>query len=159
MKIRMNCFFKIFDACFWKQSVILGVFLLVGVAFARFQWVSLLAAFCIFVSDIVLHLFSRPRSFVLRYGVLRYQETIGLSGKHGHGRTLIKVEYVVTNASIECQQNRLEKMFDVGHIVVRGNTEVEAKKEIPQYAIPTLHRIYGIPHFTSFCENIEEYCK
>ena len=27
--------------------MILGVFLLVGVAFARFQWVSLLAAFCI----------------------------------------------------------------------------------------------------------------
>ena len=73
---------------------------------------------------------------------------------HSNGFHFQKVCYTVSNPyNIEYHQNRIEKLWNIGHISFSGSTRFTASKHLEEIEAPKVFRIYGIPNFSSFKEN------
>ncbi len=76
---------------------------------------------------------------------------------HIHGIGWLKVQYRISDIqNLTFQQNELEKLFDVGHIVFSGKVSFEAKRDMDRIKVPDEFRIYGIKHFTEFKECVKK---
>lgn len=77
------------------------------------------------------------------------------SSAHSKGFHFQKVHYTVSNLyNIEYRQNYIEKLLNIGHISFSGNTRFTASKHLEEIEMPKFFRIYGIPNFSSFKENV-----
>ncbi|MBQ2729315.1 MAG: hypothetical protein IJF69_00920 [Clostridia bacterium] len=68
----------------------------------------------------------------------------------------VKVLYSVCDIKrIEFYQNRIEKVFNVGHISFSGKVFIEAKRDTDRIEIDQPFCIYGIPNFEQFKKEYE----
>lgn len=63
----------------------------------------------------------------------------------------LKVTYYVSDIKDVCfYQNRIEKLFDIGHISFVGNAVFDAKRDLDRIKEKNSFNIYGIKNFTHF---------
>ena len=74
-------------------------------------------------------------------------------------RTRLKITRI---DAVELHQNALEKLFNTGHMVVKGHADVEFLRDYSDYYTdqidaPTQHVLYGIKDFERFRNSIYDY--
>jgi len=78
----------------------------------------------------------------------------------GFFRTKINCYLRYTKGNLKFAQNPLEKLFNVGHIIYEGEDYCEcADYVVFKPYIFKKHRIYGIPDFSEFQKEFDEYAK
>lgn len=73
------------------------------------------------------------------------------------GNNTVKALHIVMDIEkIEFKQNMIEKIFNTGHIIFIGKTDIVHEDCV---LLPRIekHRIYGIPNFDGFCQELGEY--
>ena len=112
-------------------------------------------AFCV----IAFSLFS-PKCIEIKNGVLSYTDWVTKTEGVTHSRFSFRVTFTVEAfTEITLRQSPIERLFDVGHLRVRGLTGYQTEKEGNYDYINDrkVHRIYGIPHFKKTRQEIQRH--
>lgn len=130
-------------ALFLKEKFEFPVYPLAG-ATVLFLMTLILIAYC-------------PSKVTFSQKSIEFEDYIHIKPRSAHskGFHFQKVCYTVSNLyGIEYHQNAIEKLLDIGHISFSGNARFTASKHLEEIEAPKVFRIYGIPNFSSFKENI-----
>ena len=148
-RLKLVRYASIFDKNNWILFIIGCVFTLLALIFgkAEFKYTDIAVGILVVVIFIIIDPFSNSRYIELEHNMISYPDTYAINNKHGRGGTYIKGMYRVKNIShFELQQNVIERLFGVAHIVFTGETEFEPYKKTNKEIIPLeKHCIYGIP--------------
>ena len=130
-------------ALFLKEKFEFPVYPLAG-ATVLFLMTLILIAYC-------------PAKITVSQKSIEFEDYVHIKPRSAHskGFHFQKVCYTVSNLyGIEYHQNAIEKLLDIGHISFSGNARFTASKHLEEIEAPKVFRIYGIPNFSSFKENI-----
>lgn len=148
-RLKLVRYAGIFNKTNWILFIIGCVFMLLAMFFGdyEFKYRDIVVGILVVVIFIIIDPFSNSTYIELEYNMISYPDTYAINNKHGRGGTYIKGMYHVKNIShFELQQNALERLFGVAHIVFMGETEFEAYRKTNKVIIPReKHCIYGIP--------------
>ena len=117
-----------------------------------------------FVTNVTTLLSNNPHALYLGEGGISYRQNYFIRYRHSHkNRKRIRTELTVTRIdSIELRQNAVEKLFNTGHVIIKGHAELVFLRDYSDYYkenvyAPELHQLYGIRDFESFRNRIYDY--
>ncbi len=116
------------------------------------------------VTNVTTLLSNNPHALYLGEGGISYRQNYFIRYRHSHkNRKRIRTELTVTRIdSVELWQNALERLFNTGHVRIKGHTEVDFLRDYSDYytekvEVPEVHVLYGIKDFASFRNKIYDY--
>lgn len=168
MEIKLNPLWSIQDKRAWwypcALAVIFVIVLLVFLSNPEAAPAPVMVGIILAVSNVGM-LFSRyPHSFYMEQGTLVYEKSFFLRYRHSsknHKR--IRTRLTVNRIdAVELHQNALEKLFNTGHVVIKGHADVEFLRDYNDYYTdqiyaPVEHVLWGIRDFARFRNNVYDY--
>ena len=157
MEYKLNRWFNIVSPIGLIQIAIIACGSAIIFYVYTYSWKRLLLPLALFLIFFFYSLiWIQPKVLEIKDGQISYWRQQVRRNVNGYTPALW-VFYRVSGVSfVALKQTRLERLFDVGHITFRGNTDFEVKKEKhrKKVFIPSIHRVYGIRNFSRVSREI-----
>ena len=157
MEYKLNRLFNIVSPIGLIQIAIIACGSAVICSVYTYHWKSILVLSALLLIPLFyLLIWVHPKVLEIKDGQISYWRQQVRRKVNGYTPALW-VFYRVSGVSfVALKQTRLERLFDVGHITFRGNTDFEVKKEKhrKKVFIPSIHRVYGIRNFSRVSREI-----
>ena len=100
----------------------------------------------------------KQRWVTLKEDAISYEENVLIRFTHGYGGRFVDAEFTVSYIThLELEQTCLEQSFNMGHIRIKGHTEVKARERyVEQLSERRDHVVYGILNFSDFRQSCQE---
>lgn len=168
MEFKLNPLWSLQNKKNWWYPIATAIFLLIAaiaMIYSGDGYSVLIPVSVLFLVSNVFMLTSRnPRALHLSEQGISYRQNFFIRYKHSHkNHKRISTELTVTRIdSIELRQNAVEKLFNTGHVIIKGHAELEFLRDYSDYYTekvyaPELHQLYGIRDFESFRNRIYDY--
>lgn len=168
MEIRLNPLWSIRDKKAWVtpivSAVVFVIVLLVAISNPEAMPVPATFGIILLVSNVMMLITNYPHSLRVDEGTFVYEKNYFLRYRHSSkNRKRIRTRMTVTRIdAVELHQNALEKLFNTGHVVIKGHADVEFLRDYSDYYTdqiyaPTEHVLYGIKDFERFRNSIYDY--
>lgn len=100
----------------------------------------------------------KQRWVILKQDAISYQENSPIRVSHSAWKWYVDAEFTISYITrLELEQTWLEQRFNMGHIRMRGHTEVNARERyVEQLSERREHVVYGILDFSAFRQACQE---
>ena len=168
MEVRLNPLWSIQDKHAWVYPIVSAIIFAVVLAVSQIQPeavpLPVILGVVLVVSNLMMLWTNYPHALVVDGGGMVYEKSYYLryrvSNKNSKRiHTRLKITRI---DAVELHQNALEKLFNTGHVVIKGHADVEFLRDYSDYYTdqiyaPTEHVLYGIKDFERFRNSIYDY--
>jgi len=164
MNIKLKRFSFFLDVKTYKTVLIIVISLLLAYVVALIvNFANVISSFCLItvlcaaylITSAFFQMREMPSCMHVGNGVISYAVwKSGIGSKISLIRSS-RITYTVSDfTKFELKQTKVEKKLDIGHIEFLGKTNWDADENIEEIEGNKIHRIYGIPNFKKFSQEI-----
>lgn len=160
MKLKLIRLANIFNPSFYPSFIILFAVITVGAICFQFRLDFVFSGLVLlFIYSTVFPIFNYPKYIELYDNRICYVSPENLPRKRGKGFTSAKVSYQVTDITkFTLEQNKIERLFGLAHVVLIGKTTFNAGKHTDRFQSKDVHCVYGI-RYNKYKDTISLYCE
>ena len=160
MKLKLIRLANVFNHSFHRSFIILFAVIAIGTVCVKFRLDFVFSGLVLLlIYSIIFPIFNYPKYIELYDNRICYVSPENLPRKRGKGFTSAKVSYSVTNITqFTLEQNKIERLFGMAHVVFSGNTKMEAGKHTNRFQPKSVHCVYGI-RYSKYKDDISLYYK
>lgn len=160
MKLKLNRLANVFNPSFHRSFLILFVVIAVGTICFKLRADFVFSGLVLLlIYTIIFPILNYPKYIEFCDNRICYVSPENLPRKRGKGFTSAKVSYQVTDiTNFTLEQNRIERLFGLAHVIFRGNTTLNAGKHTDRFQPKDVHCVYGI-RYNKYKDDISLYCE
>lgn len=146
MRLKLYRLSNVFNPHFYMAYSIIFIVIILGAIFVNFRVDYIVSGiFVLIIYFFLLPILNAPKYIEFKDEQVYYITNTRLLGNSGFNFINVKVKYRITNINeLALQQNKFERLFGVAHIVLQGETHIDAGKHTDKIEIPNIHHVYGI---------------
>ena len=148
MKLKLIRLANVFNHSFQRSFIILFVVIVIGAVSVKFRLDFICSGLVLLlIYSIMFPIFNYPKYIEFYDDRICYVSYENLTRKRGKGFTRAKVRYQVTDITkFTFEQNKIERLFGLTHVVFSGKTTLDAGKHTDRFHPKDVHCIYGIQY-------------
>lgn len=160
MKLKLIRLANVFNPSFHRSFIILFAVMAVGAVCFKFRSDFVLPGILLLlIYTFVFPIFNYPKYIEFCNDGICYVSPENLPRKRGKGFTNAKVSYQVTDITkFTLEQNKIERLFGLAHLVFSGKTTFDAGKHTDRFQPKDIHCVYGI-RYSRHKDDISLYSK
>lgn len=160
MKLKLIRLANVFNHSFHRSFIILLVVIVIGTVCFKFRLDFVFSGLMLLlIYSIIFPIFNYPKYIEFYDNRICYVSPENLPRKRGKGFTSAKVSYQVTDITrFTLEQNNIERLFGLAHVIFRGKTTLDAGKHTDRFQPKDVHCVYGI-RYNKHKDDISLYCK
>lgn len=160
MKLKLVRLANVFNPSFHRSFIIFFAIIAVGAVCFKFRVDFVCSGLVLLlIYSIIFPIFNYPKYIEFYDKRICYVSPESLPRKQGKGFTSVKVSYQVTDITkFALEQNKVEQLFGLAHLVFCGKTIINAGKHTNRFRPKDVHCVYGI-RYNKHKDDISLYCE